>query len=106
MPTSTRKKLESEFNTDLSEKLDARFPGHFSYKLDPNQVQGIPDRLILFEDHWAILETKRGTSGSDARQQPNQDHYVEKFGKMGFSAFINPQNCDEVLDEMEAAWRA
>lgn len=101
-----RKKLESEFNDDLNTKLDSRFPGHFSYKLDPNQVQGIPDRLILFEDNWAILETKRGVSGADARKQANQPYYVEMFNDMGFSAFINPQNCDEVLDEMEAAWGA
>lgn len=101
-----RKKLESEFATDLDKKLKARLGDHFSYKLDPNQVQGIPDRLILSGPNWAILETKRGTSGADAHKQPNQDHYVEKFAGMGFSAFINPQNCDEVLDEMEAAWRA
>lgn len=97
-----RTKLESAFRSDvLYAELDARFPGHFRYNLDPLQMQGIPDLLILWGRNWGILETKRETSSA---KQVNQDYYVEKFGKMSFSAFINADNYLEVLDDMERAF--
>lgn len=91
-------KLESEFTLDLKDELRRRFTGCFIYKLDPNQVQGIPDLLVLWESHWAILETKRGLRSV---RQPNQEYYVEQFDEMSFAAFIHPLNYREVLDEME-----
>lgn len=95
----TRKKLESEFNEDLLKKLDNRFPDNVVINLDPGKnFNGIPDKLVLYKDHWAILESKRGTT---AAKQPHQDYYVDKFDEMSFSAFINPENCDDVLDDLE-----
>lgn len=97
----TRKQLESEFDSELKAQLEARLPGCFIYKMDPNQVQGIQDRLILWQDKWALLETKRGFG---SKKQPNQDYYVDKFNNMSFSAFINPENCEEVLDALQSAF--
>lgn len=99
----TKKQLESEFAADLKGDLEARFPGCFIYKMDPLQVQGIPDLLVIHEEHWAMLETKRGFGSA---KRPNQDHYVEKMNNLSFSAFINPQNRDEVLDALQTAFGA
>lgn len=97
-----RKKLESEFNTDLDAALKSRFPGCVIVKQDPNtSFQGVPDKLVLWGPHWALLESKRGT---DSDRQPNQEHYVEKFGQMSYSAFVNPENMHEVLDGLQEAF--
>lgn len=96
-----RAKLESEFTLDLKDELRRRFPGCFIYRLDPNQLQGIPDLLVLWGPHWAILETKRGLKSV---RQPNQEFYVDRFDEMSFSAFVHPLNYREVLYEMERAF--
>lgn len=92
-------KLESEFVFELKNELKARFPGCFIIKLDANQVQGIPDLLVLWRDRWAILETKRGLKSV---RQPNQEYYVGMFDEMSFSAFVHPLNYREILDDMES----
>lgn len=94
-------KLESDFQPLLYDELKRRLPGCFLYKLDPNQVQGIPDTLVLWRTYWAILETKRW---SKASRQPNQPYYVEKFDNMSFSAFVEPDNMQEVLDDLQTAF--
>jgi hypothetical protein len=94
-------KLESSFALDLKDELRGRFPGCVVIKLDPNQLQGVPDLLVLWGSYWAILETKRGARSS---RQVNQEYYVNLFNEMSFSAFIHPLNCQEVLDDMERAF--
>lgn len=99
----TRKTPEGRFNEDLQKKLDSRFPGCEVINLDPSKnFDGIPDKLILFEDKWAILESKRSP---EASKRLHQDYYVDKFNNMSFSAFINPDNCDEVLDALQSTFR-
>ena len=61
-------------------------------KEDPEYIQGIPDLLILYKDRWATLETKKS---KDEPHQPNQDYYVEELSRMGFAAFIFPENEEE-----------
>lgn len=90
--------LESEFQPELKRQLEHRFPGCTILKQNPNERQGIPDLLVLHEDNWALLETKRAFKAS---KQPNQPYYVDKFNEMSFSAFVNPDNMVEVLDEMD-----
>ena len=94
--------LESYFQSDLIKELKKRFPEAIILKNDPNYLQGFPDVLILYEDRWAVLETKRG-SGSSHR--PNQNYYVEKANEMSFGAFISPENKEQVLDELQQAFR-
>jgi hypothetical protein len=94
-------KLESSFALDLKDELRCRFPGCIIMKLDPNQLQGVPDLLFLWGRFWAVLETKRGMKSS---HQPNQDYYVELFDEMSFSAFVHPLNYRDVLDDMERAF--
>lgn len=94
-------RLESGFQDRLRKELLERFPGCMVFKME--QVQGIPDLLVLYEDTWATLEAKRS---ADAKRQPNQDYYVNKMNDMSFSRVIYPSNKEEVLDELQQTFRS
>ena len=88
-------RLESGFQDKLKNELKERFPGCMVFKMD--QVQGIPDILVLFRNKWASLECKQHAK---AKRQPNQEYYVGRMDEMSFSRFISPENKDEVLSEL------
>ena len=67
-------------------------------KLDPSDIQGIPDLLVLYKNKWATLENKRT---KNSIRQPNQEYYVDKMNSMSFSRFIYPENKDEVIGELK-----
>ena len=89
-------KLESGFQDKLIKELKELFPGCMTFKME--QIQGIPDLLILYGKQWASLECKRFTR---AKKQPNQDYYVGLMNEMSFSRFICPENKDEILSELK-----
>ena len=89
--------LENRFKTNLAKEIKAMLPGCLVLHLDPNEIQGIPDLLILYENKWAVLEGKKSASAS---HRPNQDYYVDLMDDMSFAAFIFPENKDRVLDEL------
>ena len=91
---------ENDFQSRLIKELKVRFPGSIVTKLDSSHIQGIPDLLILCGDKWATLECKRSDS---AGKRPNQEYYVRKMNDMSFSRFINPDNKEEVLNELHKA---
>ena len=93
-------KLESGFQDKLRKELTQLFPNCLIFKMD--QIQGIPDLLILFGDKWASLECKRS---ANAKRQPNQEYYVDIMNKMSFSRFIFPENKDEVLEELKKIFK-
>lgn len=93
---------ENKFKTKLIGELEEMFPGCIITHLDPNEIQGIPDLLILYEDKWAVLE---GKDSATASHRPNQDYYVDLMNKMSFAAFIYPENKEEVLYELQQALR-
>ncbi len=95
------KKLESGFQDRLTNTLTKMFPGCIVFKMD--QIQGIPDLLILYRDKWASLECKRHTT---AQRQPNQEYWVDKMNEMSFSRFIRPENKEEVLRELQQSFKA
>ena len=101
--TKAKPKLERDFQSSLIKQLKDLFPGCLVVKLDANYVQGIPDLLVLYGKRWAILECKRSAK---AAHRPNQDYYISIFDKMSFSRFINPENCSEVLHELQQAFGA
>jgi len=84
-------------------EIKKRFKGSIVCKLDPNWIQGIPDLLILYGDHWATLECKKSGKAS---HRPNQDYYVKLMNKMSFSRFIYPENKETVLNEMDKAFKS
>ena len=94
---------ENKFQMDLKKELKLRFPGCIVQKLDPNDMQGIPDLLVLYGPYWATLEVKRS---AHAPHRPNQDYYVNLMDQMSFSRFIHPDNKEEVLDELSHAFRS
>ncbi len=73
------------------------FPGSIVLKNDPKYLQGIPDLLILYENKWAMLETKKD---KDSEKQPNQEWYINKTNSMSFASFIYPENRDQVLRDL------
>ena len=95
--------LESQFDTKLIKELKQRFPGCIILKNDANYLQGVPDRIILWNDKWATLETKKTKNAS---RQPNQDYYVNKMNDMSFSAFVYPENMEVVLDELQQTFES
>lgn len=94
---------ESKFQAALIKELKNRFPGCIVMKNDASYIQGIPDLTILWNDKWAALECKKA---DDSHHQPNQDFYVNKMDEMSFAKFINPENRNEVLNELERSFRS
>lgn len=94
---------EGKFKKELKNDLKEMFPGCIITQLDPNDIQGIPDMLILYKDRWATLECKKS---ENAHHQPNQDYYVDTMNSMSYSSFIFPENKEAVLNELQQALRA
>ena len=92
---SRSSRLESGFQDKLRNELKEMFPGCLIFKMD--QIQGIPDLLILYGRKWATLECKKSAGAS---RRPNQEYYVDLMDQMSFSSFIYPENKDAVLDEL------
>jgi hypothetical protein len=93
---------ETQFQNLLKKRLQKEFPGCIVLRNDPQQIQGIPDLLVLFESHWAALEVK---DAFNAPQQPNQEYYVEKMNEMSFATFVCPENVEEVIRGLQGAFR-
>lgn len=93
---------ESKYQSDLIKTINSRFPGCFILKNPTDQIQGLPDLLILFRDKWAMLEVKRS---QHEPYQPNQEYYLDQFESMSFAATIFPENEEEVLNELQLAFR-
>lgn len=89
--------------TMIKKSLRAYISGCKVVHLDPNEVQGHPDLLVLYGHTWGALEGKRS---ADAPHRPNQDYYVQDFNSMSFAAFIYPENKEEVLNAMERSFEA
>lgn len=89
---------ESKFQASLIKEIKNRLPGCMVLKNDARYFQGIPDLTVLYNDRWATLEVKESES---ATHQPNQDIYVEMMNRMSFSAFIFPENKEDVLNDLE-----
>ena len=90
---------ENEYQAELIKELKREFPGCMVLK---NDIQGIPDLLVLFRDRWAALEVKRS---EDESHRPNQDYYISVMNKMSFAKFIYPENKEEILDELQRSFR-
>lgn len=88
--------LESNFKRRVKIRIKSLIPECFMHEMKAG-ASGVPDTLILYGERWALLEFK---NSSTAHHQPNQDYYVNYFNSMGFSAFIYPENEDEVIDKL------
>lgn len=95
-------KLERDFQANLVKELKTTFPGCIVMKNDSSYIQGIPDLLILHHDKWASLEVKKS---ANAKKRPNQEYYVEKMKEMSYSAFVYPENKEDVLNELRKTFK-
>ena len=93
--------LENKFKTKLIKELEDMFPGCIVFHTDPNEIQGFPYLIILYENKWAALEGKKS---ANEPCQPNQPYYVDLLNSMSFAAFIFPENKEEVLHELQQAF--
>ncbi len=93
--------LENSFKTKLISEVEDMFPGCIIVHLDPTEIQGIPDLLVLYKNRWAALEGKKS---ANAPHRPNQDYYVDLMNRMSFAAFIYPENKEEVLYELQQSF--
>lgn len=94
--------LESKFQRDLVNELKEMFPGALIYKNET--VQGFPDLTVLWQKNWALLECKR-SERDRMNPRPNQEYWVDYANQMSFSRFIYPENKQEVLNELQQAFR-
>jgi hypothetical protein len=94
---------ESKFQANLIKELKAKYPECVVMKNDATYIQGIPDLLILYNDKWAALECKKSKT---AHKQPNQEYYVDKMNSMSFAKFINPENKEDILDELSQTFES
>jgi hypothetical protein len=93
---------ENKFQSELKKDILKIFPEAIVLKNDPVGYSGIPDLTILYKNHWAMLECKKD---SKSKKQPNQDYFIEKANSMSYARFINPENKEEILNELQQAWR-
>lgn len=94
-------RLESGFQDKLRDELKNLFPGCMIFKMD--QIQGIPDLLVLYKNMWATLECKKSAR---AKRRPNQEYYVGLMNEMSFSRFIYPENKEEVLNDLQKTFQS
>lgn len=95
--------VERDFQASLIKKIKDRFEGCMVLKNDPEYLQGIPDLLILYKNKWAALECKKS---DHAKKRPNQEYYVNKMDDMSFASFISPENEEEVLNDLQQAFKS
>jgi len=92
---------ENAYQAKLIKKLKRLFPGIVILKNDSSYIQGMLDLTLLYQDRWATLEVKKD---ENAPTQPNQRHYQKLMDDMSFSAFIYPENEEEVLAALQEAF--
>ena len=89
---------ENRYQSELIKKITTLFPQSMILKNDPNYIQGVPDLLVLCNEHWAMLEVKASRKAS---HRPNQEYYIAKLNHMGFARFVYPENEDKVLRDLD-----
>lgn len=93
--------LEKHFQASLIKELKERFEGCYVLKTDSEQIQGMPDLLILYKNKWAALECKQS---EHSKKRPNQEYRVNELNNMSYASFIFPENKNEVLNELQQAF--
>lgn len=89
---------ERDFRKKFKGRLLKIFPDAIITHLDPNDIQGIPDICMFWRDRYFMFETKRFTKAS---KRPNQQYYIDLFDDWSYARFVQPENMEEVLNELE-----
>lgn len=97
--------LERDFQAKLIKELKLIFPECIVLKNDANYIQGFPDLLVLLDHFWVALECKRSLAAIEHDRNQNQGYYVSKLNGMCFAKFICPENKEDVLNDIQQAYR-
>lgn len=99
------RKLESKFQAEFLQKVRDRIPEDDCLILKPEtgNPQGIFDRVILLPHIWVGIEFKRNRTST---YQPNQSFYVQKASRLSLGYVVSPENEQEVLRELYAAYES
>lgn len=92
---------EARYQAGLIKRIEQLFQGCLILKNDSGYLQGIPDLLILWGKHWAMLEVK---AREGAPFQPNQEYYLTWCDEMSFATVIHPDNEEDVLRGLQLAF--
>ena len=94
---------ESVLQKKVIDEISERLPEAIVIKNDANYLQGYPDLSVHYNGMFALLETKQH---EDSSKRPNQEYYINKTNNEGgFARFINQENKDVILDEMERSFK-
>lgn len=95
---------ESKLQKNVIDEIKSRLPGAVVLKNDAGYLQGYPDLSVHYRGMVALLETKQHQNSS---KRPNQEYYISKTNEDGgFARFINQENKDVVLDELEQSFKS
>lgn len=94
--------LESKFKSQLIADIQRLYPGAIILKTDANQIQGMVDNIILYENRWAGFEAKRSKFSPF---RPNQNYYIRLLNQMSFAQAVYPENKEEFLYDLQLALR-
>jgi hypothetical protein len=92
--------LENQYKQELIPRIRARIPGCLVLKNDANDIQGLPDLTVIFNNLYAFIEVK---ASEKSKERPNQRYYIENHGGC-FGAFIYPENEEEILNALQQAF--
>lgn len=87
--------VERDFQGALIKEIYDRLPGVIVMKNDAGYRQGILDLTIYYQDKYAILEVKKD---ENAKYRPNQETYLDMFGRYTYARKVSPENKEEVLN--------
>jgi len=93
---------ESRFQASLIREIKRKYPGAVIIKPDSGYLQGIPDRLILYQDKWAAFECK---AAEYSGHRINQDYYIDILDEMSYASFVYPQNKERFFYELQQTLR-
>ena len=91
-------KNENVFQGELIKEMEKRYDGCVILKNDASYKQGIPDLTVFYKNRYAILESKKNEKAS---YRPNQQTYLNLFNEWSFARRIEPENKEEVLNELD-----
>ena len=90
-------KSETVFSREFRQAISKVYPETIWIRTSPNQIQGIPDWIMLYQNRYFVFEFKK-YEGAPSR--PNQPYYVALLNDWSYARFVYPENREEVLDEV------
>jgi len=93
--------IEATFQSHFMSILERNYPAATVIKVDPTFRKSFPDVIMLGPgSFWGAFETKRAYGSP---QQPNQSYYIDVMDAQCFGRFVQPENLEEVLRDLEQA---